>query len=169
MRHRGTLGGTLAHGDPASDLPAAVLALGGTLVAQGPRRPKGDRGRRLLPGIPRDRPRARRDAGRGPGAEVAGAPDGRSRSSTAAPRTGRSSGWLRSSTARPASRSSTWDPPRCGRRRSKRQCAGGASAADAAMAADEGTDPPSDINASSEYRRHLAKVLVRRALEEATS
>jgi carbon-monoxide dehydrogenase medium subunit len=37
------------------------------------------------------------------------------------------------------------------------------------MAADQGTDPPSDINASSEYRRHLAKVLVRRALEEATS
>jgi carbon-monoxide dehydrogenase medium subunit len=36
VRHRGTLGGTLAHGDPASDLPAAVLALGGTLVVQGP-------------------------------------------------------------------------------------------------------------------------------------
>ena len=36
VRHRGTLGGTLAHGDPASDLPAAILALGGTLVAQGP-------------------------------------------------------------------------------------------------------------------------------------
>ena len=35
VRHRGTLGGTLAHGDPASDLPAAVLALGGTLVVQG--------------------------------------------------------------------------------------------------------------------------------------
>src|ERR1019366_498836 len=36
VRHRGTLGGTLAHGDSASDLPAAVLALGGTLVAEGP-------------------------------------------------------------------------------------------------------------------------------------
>src|SRR5690348_18278751 len=36
VRHRGTLGGTLAHGDPASDLPAVVLALGGTLVATGP-------------------------------------------------------------------------------------------------------------------------------------
>src|SRR5204863_9122051 len=34
VRHRGTLGGTLAHGDPASDLPAAVLALGGTIVAK---------------------------------------------------------------------------------------------------------------------------------------
>ena len=36
VRHRGTLGGTIAHADPASDLPAAVLALGGTIVAQGP-------------------------------------------------------------------------------------------------------------------------------------
>ena len=36
VRHRGTIGGSLAHSDPASDLPAAVLALGGTLVAQGP-------------------------------------------------------------------------------------------------------------------------------------
>ena len=36
VRHRGTLGGSLAHADPASDLPAAVLALGGTLVAAGP-------------------------------------------------------------------------------------------------------------------------------------
>ncbi|MCP4221829.1 MAG: xanthine dehydrogenase family protein subunit M, partial [Actinomycetia bacterium] len=36
VRHRGTLGGSLAHGDPASDLPAALLALNGTLVAKGP-------------------------------------------------------------------------------------------------------------------------------------
>ena len=43
----------------------------------------------------------------------------------------------------------------------------GASAADAANVADEGTDPPADLNASPEFRRHLMKVLVRRALEEA--
>ena len=36
VRHRGTIGGSLAHGDPASDLPAALLALRGTLVARGP-------------------------------------------------------------------------------------------------------------------------------------
>jgi carbon-monoxide dehydrogenase medium subunit len=45
----------------------------------------------------------------------------------------------------------------------------GASPSDAASVADEGTDPPGDTNASSEFRRHLASVLVRRALEEATS
>src|SRR5262249_26441941 len=36
VRHRGTLGGSVAHGDPASDLPAALLALGATFVARGP-------------------------------------------------------------------------------------------------------------------------------------
>jgi len=35
VRHRGTLGGSLAHGDPAGDLPAVVLALGGAMLASG--------------------------------------------------------------------------------------------------------------------------------------
>ncbi|HLW45925.1 MAG TPA: FAD binding domain-containing protein, partial [Acidimicrobiales bacterium] len=43
VRHRGTIGGSLSHGDPASDLPAAVLALDATLVIDGPR------GRREVP------------------------------------------------------------------------------------------------------------------------
>ena len=37
VRHRGTLGGALAHADPAGDLPAVILALDGTLIARGPR------------------------------------------------------------------------------------------------------------------------------------
>jgi aerobic carbon-monoxide dehydrogenase medium subunit len=36
VRHRGTLGGSLAHADPAGDLPAVVLALDATLIARGP-------------------------------------------------------------------------------------------------------------------------------------
>jgi carbon-monoxide dehydrogenase medium subunit len=36
VRHKGTIGGNLAHADPASDLPAVVLALGGTIHASGP-------------------------------------------------------------------------------------------------------------------------------------
>ncbi|WP_329342537.1 xanthine dehydrogenase family protein subunit M [Streptomyces sp. NBC_00663] len=43
VRHRGTLGGSLAHADPAGDLPAVVLALDGQLVVQGPG------GRRTVP------------------------------------------------------------------------------------------------------------------------
>jgi len=36
VRHRGTIGGSLAHGDPAGDLPAVALALEATLTARGP-------------------------------------------------------------------------------------------------------------------------------------
>ena len=42
IRNRGTIGGSLAHGDPAAELPAVVAALGGELVLQSAR------GRRLL-------------------------------------------------------------------------------------------------------------------------
>ena len=45
--------------------------------------------------------------------------------------------------------------------------AGGADAATAAEHADEGTEPSSDVAGSAEYRRHLARVLTRRALEQA--
>ncbi|HJR98176.1 MAG TPA: xanthine dehydrogenase family protein subunit M [Actinomycetota bacterium] len=45
--------------------------------------------------------------------------------------------------------------------------AGGADPATASARADEGTAPPSDAFASAEYRREVSKVLVRRALEEA--
>ena len=36
VRHRGTIGGSLAHGDPASDMPAVMLALGAEFVVAGP-------------------------------------------------------------------------------------------------------------------------------------
>jgi aerobic carbon-monoxide dehydrogenase medium subunit len=36
VRHRGTIGGSLAHADPAADLPAAVLASDGVFVVRGP-------------------------------------------------------------------------------------------------------------------------------------
>jgi aerobic carbon-monoxide dehydrogenase medium subunit len=35
VRHRGTFGGSLAHGDPAGDLPAVAVALGATMIARG--------------------------------------------------------------------------------------------------------------------------------------
>ena len=43
IRHRGTIGGSVAHGDPAADLPAALMALRGTVIAEGPA------GRRAIP------------------------------------------------------------------------------------------------------------------------
>jgi carbon-monoxide dehydrogenase medium subunit len=46
--------------------------------------------------------------------------------------------------------------------------ADGADAASAAEQAADGAEPQADLNASIEYRTHLAKVLVRRALDEAS-
>ena len=43
IRHRGTVGGSLAHADPAAELPAAALVLGGDMVAMSAR------GRRTVP------------------------------------------------------------------------------------------------------------------------
>ena len=43
----------------------------------------------------------------------------------------------------------------------------GASAEEAGDLAAEGTEAPSDLNASKDYREHLARVLVRRGLQEA--
>jgi carbon-monoxide dehydrogenase medium subunit len=40
VRNRGTIGGSLAHADPAADFPAAILALGATLAAEGPNGPR---------------------------------------------------------------------------------------------------------------------------------
>ena len=37
IRNRGTIGGSLAHADPASELPACMLALGAVIIARGPR------------------------------------------------------------------------------------------------------------------------------------
>ena len=55
VRHRGTIGGSLAHGDPASDLPTVILALGAELVARGCRRRAGDPGGGVLHRRLRDR------------------------------------------------------------------------------------------------------------------
>jgi aerobic carbon-monoxide dehydrogenase medium subunit len=43
VRHRGTIGGSVAHGDPAADLPAALMALRGVVIAEG------SAGRRAIP------------------------------------------------------------------------------------------------------------------------
>jgi carbon-monoxide dehydrogenase medium subunit len=45
--------------------------------------------------------------------------------------------------------------------------AGGASIDDASLLLAEGTEPSSDHSASADFRRHLVRVLGRRALEEA--
>jgi carbon-monoxide dehydrogenase medium subunit len=164
VRHRGTIGGSVAHGDPASDLPTVILALGGTLVARGPR------GERTI---------AAQDFLRG-FLETALAPDELLTEIRVPKLTG---GWSYQKFNR---RAQDWaivgvaaarvngavsvaltnmsqTPVRASA--VEAAVASGATAAEAAAAAAEGLDPPTDLNATPEYRRHLATVLVRRALE----
>ena len=43
IRNRGTIGGSLAHADPASELPACILALGATIIVRGSNGERSDR------------------------------------------------------------------------------------------------------------------------------
>ncbi|HXW80930.1 MAG TPA: xanthine dehydrogenase family protein subunit M [Acidimicrobiales bacterium] len=165
VRHRGTIGGSIAHGDPASDLPAAVLALGATLVVEGPEgRREIEVGEFFVSFL-----------------ETAIAPDEMLIEIRVPKLRG---GWSFQKFNR---RAQDWatvgvvaiagPPPRVAlvnmgltplrATAVEEALAVGASSAQAAELAAEGTEPPSDVNASADFRRHLASVLVRRALEEA--
>jgi carbon-monoxide dehydrogenase medium subunit len=169
VRHRGTIGGSIAHADPASDLPATTLALGATYVVEGPG------GRREI---------AARDFYRGflesalaadeilteirvP--KMGGAGWGFHKFNrraqdwaivgVAAWRRGTESGvGLVNMGSTPILASAVCDA-----------IAAGASIDDAASHAADNAEPQNDLNASSEYRTHLATVLTRRALTDATT
>jgi aerobic carbon-monoxide dehydrogenase medium subunit len=167
VRHRGTIGGSVAHGDPASDMPAVLLALDAELVVRGPG------GERTV------------DAGeffhglfqtalgeqdvlteiRVPKLDGAGwAYEKFSR---------RAQDWAtvgavvvrQNGSARVALTNMGSTPVRASG--VEEALASGSDAAAAAERAGEGTSPPSDTFGSAEYRKHLASVLVRRALEAA--
>jgi carbon-monoxide dehydrogenase medium subunit len=166
VRHRGTIGGSIAHGDPASDLPAAILALDATLIAQGPSGSRSIAAGDFFVGF----------------LETALAPD-EVLTEIRVPKMG-GAGWSYQKFNR---RAQDWAivgvaavGPQAGggialvnmattpvrARTAEEAAAGGATPAAAAAAAADGLDPPSDLNASTEFRRHLATVLTRRALEE---
>jgi carbon-monoxide dehydrogenase medium subunit len=168
VRHRGTIGGSIAHGDPASDLPAVLLAYEATLVARGPQ------GERTIPAA---------DFFKG-FLETALAPDELLTEIRVPKRDGgwsfqkfnrRAQDWAIVGVAALAGNGNAAvalvnmasTPVRAAA--TEAALASGASAADAAAQAADGLDPPEDLNASAEFRRHLASVLVRRALEEAGS
>jgi len=173
VRHRGTIGGSLAHGDPASDFPAVMLALGADMVVVG--------------------------AG---GERTVAAPDfftgvfetavaqGEVLTEIRVPKLGGSTGW---SYVKYHRRAQDWatvgvaavvhhgngsatgatvalanmggTPVRA--TGVEEAVAAGSSAGDAAEHAADGTSPPDDTAASAEFRKHLARVLTKRALTEA--
>ena len=168
VRHRGTIGGSVVHGDPASDLPAALLALRATLVARGPGGEREIAVDEFFTGflettLADDEVLTEIRVPAMPGAGWAFEKFSRRAQDWAivgvAAVLGNGSGpgvGLVNMAASPQRAAGVEDALRSG-----------ASAGDAAARADEGTEPPDDLNASSEYRRHLAQVLVRRAVETA--
>ena len=166
VRHRGTIGGSIAHGDGASDLPAVLLALRATLVARGPD------GERTIPvddfftGFLETAlaPTELLTEIRVP--KVAGAGWSFQKLNR------RAQDWAIVGVALVRNGTTGIGLVNMGSRPLRAEAAeaalaSGASDADAAAVADQGTEPSADLNASVDYRRHLARVLVGRALAEA--
>jgi carbon-monoxide dehydrogenase medium subunit len=165
VRHRGTIGGSVVHGDPASDLPAALLALDASFLLAGPAGERTVAAQGFFQGF----------------LETAAAPD-ELLTEIRVPKTGANGFSFQKFNRRAqdyaivaavAARTNGnvhvglvnmgGTPLRA--RAVEQALAQGASVQDAAREAAVGTEPPGDLNASPEYRAHLAQVLVRRALE----
>ncbi len=177
VRHRGTFGGSVAHGDPASDPPTVLLALDAQMVVRGPA------GERTV---------AARDFFKGLFETDLGPQD--VLTAVRVPKLSTGTGWSYQKFHRRAIdwaivgvaavvERSNGSVARAAigltnmglmpmRAEGVEAALAGAAAEPGALAAaaghaPEGTSPPSDTNGSAEYRRELSKVLVRRALEEA--
>jgi len=167
VRHRGTIGGSVAHGDSASDIPSVLIATGATLVAQGPSGVREIAVDDFFEGF----------------LETALAAE-EILTEIRVPKVG-GAGWSFQKFNR---RAQDWaivgvsvqvlngsvgiglvhmDTKPIRASAAEAALAGGSSAADAAEVAPDGCEPTGDLNASPDFRRHLAKVLTRRALEEA--
>jgi aerobic carbon-monoxide dehydrogenase medium subunit len=178
VRHRGTVGGALAHADPAGDLPAVATALDAMMIARGP---GGERaigvGEFFLDYL---------TTALAPGEILTG---------IRVPKLGPGWGyryekfhltaqaWAIVGVAAVARRSDGHvAEARIGltnmglvpvRARAAEEAAAGTEASTQALRsagerADEGTQPPSDLHGGSDYRRHLARVLTARALAAAS-
>jgi carbon-monoxide dehydrogenase medium subunit len=176
VRNRGTIGGSLAHGDPASDLPAVLLAADGGVTA------RGASGERTIPAPDLFRDYLTTDLAADEVITEVTFPDLDGWSWGYEKFARRAEDWamvgvcalvkasggecedvriglihmgstpLRATAAEEALRGGPLDAERI---------------AAAAEQAAEGTDPPGDLNATPDYKRHLAQTLCRRALEQA--
>jgi carbon-monoxide dehydrogenase medium subunit len=175
VRHRATIGGSLAHGDPASDPPAVMLALDAELVIRGADGERTVQAAEFFTGV--------RQTALGP-AEIL--------IEVRVPKLGASAGW---SYLKMRRRAQDWatvavaavversngsiekasigltnmgaTPLRA--TAAEDAIARGAALEEGAALIADGTEPPSDQAASAEFRRHLARVLGRRALEKASA
>ncbi|HEY2549925.1 MAG TPA: xanthine dehydrogenase family protein subunit M [Streptosporangiaceae bacterium] len=161
IRHRGTIGGSLAHADPAADLPMALVALGGSVELRGTGGTRAVAADDFFAGYFETSLEEGEliSAVRVP--RCAGLPWGYQKFVR------RANDWAIVGVAavdgRIALANMGATPLRA--RAAEEALAGGADAAAAAELAAEGTSPGEDIHADREYRQHLARVLTRRALE----
>lgn len=171
VRHRGTIGGSCAHGDPASDLPTVMAALDATFVIRSRDGERTVAARDFFLGFwetalaPGELLTAIRVPKLADGARF-----------TYQKLNRRAQDWAIVGVAALADRA-------LGQRVAftnlgvtpvrgaavERALAGGASVAQASEHAADGTEPPEDAHASRDYRAHLARVLTRRALEAITA
>lgn len=164
VRHRGTIGGSVAHGDPASDLPTVLLCLDAELVVQGPGGTRTIAAAGFFTGF----------------LETALAPEEVLTEIRVPKLAGgcayvkynrRAQDWATVAVAVARANGGTrvaltnMGPTPLRAAAVEEALAAGAAPADAAARAAEGTSPPGDTNGSAEYRRRLAQVLTRRALE----
>jgi aerobic carbon-monoxide dehydrogenase medium subunit len=164
IRHRGTIGGSLAHADPAADLPMALVALGGSVELSGPGGTRTVTADDFFTGY----------------FETALEPDELLTAVRVPSRPGQPWGYQKF-----VRRANDWaivgvaavdgrialanmGPVPLRATAAEQALAGGASVAEAAELAAEGTSPGEDIHADRAYRQHLARVLTRRALQHQT-
>jgi aerobic carbon-monoxide dehydrogenase medium subunit len=177
VRNRGTMGGSLAHGDPASDLPTVFLACEGSLTIAG------SGGTREVAAADMFEDYLTTAVGDGEIITEIRVPTFDGWGSSYLKFTRRAEDWAMVGVlamVKKAGDGSIEDvrvaltnmgstPLRATAAEDALRGKGADAIAAAAEQAAEGTDPPGDLNATPDYKRHLARVLTRRALEEAAA
>jgi aerobic carbon-monoxide dehydrogenase medium subunit len=177
VRNRGTIGGSLAHGDPASDMPTVLLACEGSVTVTG------SGGTREVAAADLFQDYLTTAVGDDEVLTEVRLPDFDGWGSSYLKFTRRAEDWAMVAVCamvkkagdgsfedvRIALTNMASTPLRAGAAEAALRGKGADAIAAAAEQAAEGTDPPGDLNASPDYKRHLARVLTRRALEEAAA
>jgi len=177
VRNRGTFGGSLAHGDPASDLPTVFIACEGSLTVAGAG------GTRDVAAADMFEDYLTTAVGDGEIITEIRVPSLDGWGSSYLKFTRRAEDWAMVAVlamVKKAGDGSVEDvrialtnmgstPLRATAAEDALRGKGLDAIAAAAEQAAEGTDPPGDLNATPDYKRHLARVLTRRALEEAAA
>ncbi len=164
VRNRGTIGGSLAQADPHGDLPTVLLALDGDVSVEGPDGTRTIAARDLFLGF--------LTTSLKPDEILTGVRVPKAANGAYVKFSRRAQDWAIVGVAAVVDGAAarialTGVGPRPVRAEAAERAFTGANAAEAAEHAAEGLTPPADAAGSSDYRRHLVRVLTRRALEEA--